>query len=651
MHMNRSFTLAIALLGQALVACGGDNKAGTTPGDGSASLDGGNQSVDGARGGGDVPMAVGPSGPGTVYGVVTDIGSGAGVAGVTVSGGGQTATTDGRGAFTLGGLAVGSVNLSVEAKDYAPGFATAKVGDTTQTALVTLKKKGEPHSYDVSSAMTLSQKTEAGPYAVKFQANSLDTTDTNLQVSITPLDPTKEREALPGSLVSGGAMSSLLVPVTFAEFSILDSAGKRVNLKAAASAEVELPIPPSLRSTYPLGSKIHCYAYDPGTGKWEDFVEGTVQTSSVDGITPVLAASVRHFSWYGGAPQGNNCIDVYVKVVSAVDGKPLANARVEASPGTIAYTDASGSALVRSAAGTMGSTYTAYQTGIDVDGSLTGIAGAKYIEFGKVEEDLVGLVQKPCTGDPSPTQGQANVRGSQGMPVTLTIGRLTGVLYEANAILSSDEDGKPGQVEVILEQGLPGPDGKIVDAMPAGGAKITLTEGGGAPVMLMELAPGTGLYTIPMGLKITAGKSYLLSIDGDGNGSIDGTATIFALGNLAWTAPTDGATVASGFTASWSDSGSAVGGVGYAPLYYAILNAAGGGDGAIYIGTDRQFTPKSLLSPMTPLAPGKYTGSLIGFSGPFAASGSGTNNITGMGVTGIFYSVSGQENMISFTVQ
>ncbi len=106
----------------------------------------------------------------------------------------------------------------------------------------------------------MSEKTEAGPYAVIFQANRFDTTDTNLKISITPLDPTKERTALPGSLVTGGASPSLLLPVTFAEFSILDSAGKRVNLKSSASGLVELPIPPSLRSAYPNGTKIHCYA-------------------------------------------------------------------------------------------------------------------------------------------------------------------------------------------------------------------------------------------------------------------------------------------------------------------------------------------------------------------------------------------------------
>jgi len=648
--MKPSLGLAVALLcTQALVGCG----SGGTP----AAVDGGPDSAAGPGKdgpGGDVPVVVTPSGPGTVYGIVTDIGSGAGLAGAVVTGGGQTATTDGKGTFTLAGLAAGNVNLSISIADYAPGFASAKVGDSTQTVLVSLKKQGSLQSYDVAKAMTLSQKTEAGPYAVILMPNSLDTSDTNLKVSITPLDPTKEREALPGNLVSGGAMSSLLIPVTFAEFTILDSTGKRVNLKASASAQVELPIPPPLRSTYPAGAKIHCYAYDPATGKWEDFVEGTVQTSTVDGTSPVLAASVRHFSWYGGAPQGNNCVDVYVSVVSAVDGKPLGNARVEASPGTTAYTDANGSALVRSTSGTGATSYVAYQTGIDVDGSLTGIKGAKYIEFGKVEEELVGLVQKPCTGDPSPTPGQTGVKGSQGSPLVLKIGRLTGLLYEATAILTAGEDTQMGQVQVILNEGVPGPDGKIVDPMPTSGAKMTLTESGGAPVMLAELAPGSGFYTIPAGVKITAGKSYLLSIDGDGNGSIDGTGSVFALGKLAWTNPTSGATVASaGLVASWSDTGSAVGGAGYAPVYEAIISQEGGAatDGAIYFGTDRQFSPKSLLMPMAGLQPGMYSASVIGFSGPFAPSGNTTNNITGMGVTGEFYSFSGQEAKITFTVQ
>jgi len=586
----------------------------------------------------------------TVNGIVSDIGTGARISGATVTGGGRSTITDQQGEFTLSGLAVGSVNLAISKSDYAPGYATAKASDKPQAVLVWLKKQGTAQAY----AVTLSEKTEAGPYAVIFQPNSLDTNDTNLKVAITPLDPTKERQALPGSLVSGGADPSLLLPVTFAEFTILDSAGNRVGLKPSASAVVELPIPPSLRSTYPPSTKIHCYAYDSTSGAWQDFVEGTVQTSSVDNASPVLAASVRHFSWYGGAPQGNNCVDVYVTVVSAVDGKPLPNARVEANPGTVAYTDGEGSALVRSAIGVPGSTYTAYQTGYDVDGSLTGIPGAKYIEFGEVQEDVVGLVRVPCNGSsafalPANAGRAALAVGSQGNPLLIKVGLVKNLLYEAEAALVSGQGGSGGSLFVILSQGVPGPDGKITNPIPASGAKIYLTEAGQQPIPLTEVSAGTGFYTSTTPLSINAGKSYTLAIDGDGNGSVDGSARIVAVGDLAWSNPTDGAIVAAAdLTASWTDTGTSAGNSSYAPVYQVTL--ASSEDFAFYSGTDRQF---AVMNNRSALKPGAYSGALVGFSGFYAGAGGGlqlSKNITGSGVTGTFFSVA-TPSPISFTVK
>ncbi len=597
------------------------------------------------------------AGAGTLNGIVTDSGTGARISAASVAGGGLTATTDAQGEFTLSGLSSGDVNLSITKAGYAPGYATGKAGDKAQAVLATLKKQGTLQSYDGTKAVTLFEKTEAGPYALIVQQNTLDTTDTKLKISITPLDPTKERAALPGSLITGGTTPSLLIPVTFAEFTILDSAGNRVNLKASASALVELPIPPSLRSAYPPGTKIHCYAYDPTTGRWQDFVEGTVQTSSVDGTSPVLAASIRHFSWYGGAPQGNNCVDTYVTVVSAVDGKPLGNARVEATPGTTAYTDASGSALVRTAVGNTFSTYTAYQTGFDVDGSLTGIKGAKYIEFGEVQEDVVGLVQKPCSSAIATASTNA-LAGTQSDPFVIKVGLVKNLLYEATAILSAGRNGSGGSLSVVLQQGVPGPDGKLVNPLPASGAKITLAQGSSAPVLLAELAAGSGFYAAT-GVSIVAGKSYSLAIDADGNGSIDGTSNVVAVGDLAWASPTDGATVsAANLTASWLDTGTSANNAGYAPVYQVIIAqsvASGTPDLAIYSGTDRQFAVKSAVSAgAPPLKPGTYTASLVGFSGFYAQATGGiqlSNNVTGTGVTGTFFSLGSAPTPITFTVQ
>ena len=118
-------------------------------------------------------------------------------------------------------------------------------------------------------------------------------------------------------------------------------------------------------------------------------------------------------------------------------------------------------------------------------------------------------------------------------------------------------------------------------------------------------------------------------------GSIDGSGTASALGDLAFANPTDGADLtASGFVASWVDSG--VGNAGYAPYYEVVIAGAGAtSDSAFYIGTDRQWT---VLNPQgATLAPGDYTANLIGFAGAFTGGQSGisvSNNITGVGVTG-----------------
>jgi len=652
MRTHLSLAFVLALLSQNLVACGDDGADDSTETGGkSGSSEGGAAGEAPGEGGagGEAPPLVTPEEPGTVYGIVTDIGTGAGVRGARVEAGGRSTTTDAQGAFELDGLEEGEVTVSIDAEGYAPAFASAEIGETTQPVLARMKKQGAMQSYSTNSAMTLSEVTEAGPYAVILEPDSLETDDTELSISITPLDPTKEADALPGTLVAGGATSTLLVPVTFAEFTILDSNGERVNLRDSASAQVELPIPPELRGEYPLDSKIHCYAYDPTTGKWEDFVEGTVQISSVDGTSPVLAASVRHFSWYGGAPEGDDCVDVYVKVVSAVDGRPLGNARVEATPGTTSYTDADGVALIRTTAGR--SNYVAYQTGLDVDGSLTGMKGAKYIEFGRVDEDLVGLVQKPCTGDPSPTPGQSGVRGSANSPLVLEVGRVTGMLYEASAILQAGEG--TGQIQVILQEGIPGPDGTIEEPFPTSGARILFGEAGGEQIELPELVPDSGLYMPADAIEVVAGKLYTLSIDGDGNGSIDGSGSAFALGTVEWTNPTDGDTVdASNFVASWSDTGSEVGGAGYAPLYQAYLSSEDGSDASYYIGTEREYTVESMLNEGEPLQPGTYTASIIGFSGAFSGGNvTISNNITGQGVTGLFYSFSNSSEDVTFTVE
>ncbi|WP_051195846.1 DUF4249 family protein [Meiothermus rufus] len=582
----------------------------------------------------------GSSAPNTVVGLVTDIGSGARLAGVTVRvvGSSQTTTTDSRGEFILQNLPPGLVKVDVEKAGYAPGHGLAESTSSAQAMLIALKKEGAEQSYNPTQARTLFQRTEAGPYAVIFQPNSLNSTDPNLRVVVTPLDPTKEDSALPGDLIAGGASPTPLGAVTFAEFSILDSQNRRVNLKPGSSAIVELPIPPELCSRYNIGDKIHCYAYNPQTGRWEDFVEGTVERSSVDGTTPVLRASIRHFSWYGGAPavQDQECVDVEVRNRFG----PLAGAVVTARPGLRAVTNRLGHAEITIEKGvpvnfTATKTYT--DTFVDNNGNLIPKPGAKVIDIGRVyEDDLIGLDGKNYTRTPGPCPGASgqSVRPAATNPLPIRVAPAPEGFFRAIALLQPG-----GLVMVQLEKGIPNADGDLEDAEPASGAKITISDNAGKEATLSELAPGTYFAN---NFNVEPGKRYTLNIDADGNGSIDGSGSAFAVGTVAWSNLSHGGTYsAASLTAAWSDSGSAQ--PGYSALYQVSFQRIGGSgvsDMAFYLGSERSFQPRAQTDPPTPLVPGTYTVMLSAFSG--ALSGGYldiTDNITGIGMQGQIYSL------------
>jgi hypothetical protein len=582
----------------------------------------------------------GSSAPNTVAGLVTDIGTGARLSGVkvTVVGSSQTTTTDSRGEFILQNLPPGLVKVDLEKAGYAPGHGLAESTSSAQAIVVALKKEGTEQGYNPTQARTLFQRTEAGPYAVIFQPNSLNTADTNLRVVVTPLDPTKEDSALPGDLIAGGASPTPLAAVTFAEFSILDSQNRRINLKPGSSAIVELPIPPELRSRYKIGDKIHCYAYNPQTGRWEDFVEGTVERSSVDGTTPVLRASIRHFSWYGGAPavQDQECVLVEVRNRFG----PLADAVVTARPGLRAVTNRLGQAEITVEKGvpvnfTATKTYT--DTFVDNHGNLIPKPGAKVIDIGRVyEDDLIGLDGKNYSRTPGPCPGSSVqlVRPAATNPLPIRVAPAPEGFFRANALL------QPGGVAFMqLEKGIPNADGDLDNAEPAAGAKITISDNAGKTATLSELAPGTYFAN---NFDVEPGKRYTLNIDADGNGSIDGSGSAFALGNVAWSNLSNGGSYsAASLTATWSDSASAQ--PGYNALYQVSFQRNGGSgvsDMAFYLGSERTFQPRAQTDPPTPLAPGTYTVTLNAFCGAFSGGNLNiSDNITGVGMQGQIYSI------------
>jgi len=611
----------------------------------------------GCGGGSSDPEDKGPQvgvGSGSLSGMVSDMGDGKRLANVKVLAGNQETTTDVNGEFVFSNLASDDYVVSFEKSNYAPGYSNVSVDSNGETVLLSLKQEGERQDYDATTEATIYEDTITGPYAVIFQSDSFDTADTNLTVSVTPLDPTLEADALPGQLETDTAM---LVPLTFAEFSIFDAAGNKVNLKPGKEAIVELPIPVSLRNQpeYALGKTIHCYSYNPVTGQWEDFVVGTVVKSSVDGTTPVVRASIKHFSWYGAAPQSSQCIDIYGQVVSSVTGSRIAFARVEAFPGSATTSDANGNFRLATAA--FGSPrITASRTLIDEDGSISGTAGARVIEYGSaVDIPLSGLVTRPCSDEPgsNPTGASSTEPGSQDNPIVITIGNLGQVSYSVIAYMT-DENLLAFVNTKFDDQG-----SEVNNSVS--GAKLTLTSTDGFVVDVTEVAAGYYIADIIP----EVGKRYTLTIDTDNNGTVDGSGTVYMAGDVTFTSPLEGSAVdKEDLTISWSDSALEAESVdpNYTVTYWVYLTGFQVTeteftiDTATYLGTERSFVVKSSINENQDLQPGAYSASIWASSGAYLPLLSGiettiVNNITGPSVSGQFYVFSPSSDSRSFTVQ
>lgn len=571
-----------------------------------------------------------------VNGIVRDSATGLRLAGVTVSGGGRKVVTNASGEYSLPlPPSDQPVTLSFTKANYAPGFDNVVVNESADALLVSLKRQGDLQDYNSRTTRTIFETTAAGPYAVIFQPDTLNSNDVNLRVSVTPLDPTIESDVLPGEL---GKSDVMLTPLTFAEFTILDSKGNHVNLRPGSEAVVELPIPPTLRDRpeYALGETIHCYSFNPETGQWEDFVEGTIVLSSVDGVTPVVRATVKHFSWYGAAPETDDCEWVVGTVVSAVDGKPLPGARVEAFPGTVTKADKNGFFQVVTSTGT-NPEIVATRTYIDTDGSVSGMPGAKVIEFGKVKPDYL----YPLISCRDALQASTNTSRAALPPgpnddypqVQIVLGAVSLATYGVDAFLLDNS------LTVQLYELLPdGQEGEWVS-----GAKVTLVNGQGQVVDVPEWtygSEGSGIYMA--NLTVQAGERYTLNIDVDNNGTIDGSGFAYAIGDIEWANPVEGGNLsATNFIARWTDTGT--GTPGYAPVYYAVIIPQDNDYTSFgyYVGSVPQFNVSDYYNPGTPLSAGTYSASVSAFSGAAGIDTgdfSVTNNITGPTVNGSFWS-------------
>lgn len=522
---------------------------------------------------------------------------------------GTPVSTSSTGEFTIAVDPGANATLTVSKAGYSFNEVVVNVArGVTKNLTVSLLAEGAKKTF----AITAKDSVADGSYKLTLPPNFVSGSG-NVTVSVTGLDPTSgEIRALPGGLEATDAQGATkyLLPVSFAEYVARDANGNvmQVNQSAGSGANIELPIPASLRGQpgYRNGDPIECYLYDAATGKWKTPVPGVVGPSSVDG-QPAIKATIFHLSWYGGAPAltARSCIRGYVRTAN---GTPAAGADVEAFAGGNTTTDAQGFYQVDAAP----------NSNVRVVG--TAVQGTT-IRWGEVLV-FTGGTQDTCRVAPDITLGAAQ-QGS----------------FDVDAVLL--KSGTSAQAFDIAQA-------TIHLVTPAGATSNwdnAIVKIGSGPQMTTMPSMGSGGYTLfSPSLSLVAGQIYSITIDFDNNQTIDANGQVRMVGNPVITLPDSGATVGSSFTATWTDAGT--GASGYSASYWLFIS----GDSA-----SRYFLTKNLSKvigngtvdssfygfpqPNGPLPAGNYSINIWSLNGPagFLTIGVPLPNINGQNVEGYFY--------------
>ena len=556
----------------------------------------------------------GSGGSTLVRGIVTQAGTTGNppLADATVRRGTDTTVTTGSdGSFTIPVASGTDVTLTVTKTGYSFNEVVVNVaGGSTKILAVSLLAEGEKKTFAVTSGDSVAH----GSYKLTVPPNFVTATG-NVTVSVTGLDPTtNEIRALPRGLeaVDAGGVTRYLQPVSFAEYVARDASGNvvEVNQSAGQGANIELPIPASLRGQpgYRNGDPIECYLYDAATGKWKTPVPGIVGPSSIDG-EPAIKATIFHLSWYGGAPALNEraCIKGYVRNAT---GTPVSGADVEAFAGSSTTTNSAGF----------------YQVDAAPNSNVRVVASVIEGTTIRTGEVLVftGGIGDTCKTAPDITLGAAQP-GSFHVQAALL------------KVVSSSSTFDLASVDIDLTS----PSGSV------GWESAVVNIGYGSQTTAIPHSSGGSYSAFSPDLSLTPGESYFITIDFDNNGTIDANGQIQMVGNTVITSPAASATVPQSFTATWTDDASSS--PGYNADYFVILS----GDSASRVFLTKQRTKvigdgsvdSSIYgSPQynDPLPAGSYTMQLWGLNGPagFMTLGNLQPNINGQNVEGYFYAYS-----------
>jgi len=249
--------------------------------------------------------------------------SGVPVAFATVTWSGQQVTTNAQGVLEFDGSPAAGDVVNVSSAGYEPGIM--RLAAAQEDVVVVLTTRVTTATLDVATGGTV--QVSGSVAQVNLPANGLVLNGTTTAatgkatVSITPIDPSADSSAMPGSyLLQTNAGAVPIESFGAIRVSLENASGQRLNLAAGKKATIRIPV--ASRSSAPPAT-IPLLYLDEATGLWQE--EGS---ATLKGTAPnqYYEGDVAHFTfWNADRPLETVWIDGCL-----VDAKnqPVANAQL-----------------------------------------------------------------------------------------------------------------------------------------------------------------------------------------------------------------------------------------------------------------------------------------------------------------------------------
>ena len=282
---------------------------------------------------------------GMITGRAVDSATAQGVAGVRVSVGERSATTDATGAFRLDGVGTGS-RLSVvfrsDTHAEAARIATVGAGGSTevQARLVRIGTTADV-PVDTGGTVTLPgspARVVLAPASVQRADGSIPTGQ--VTVRLTPIGPASDSALMPGDFTTVvGGVATPIESFGAMEVRLTDATGAALNLRSGQTAALRIPL--SSRASSPPAT-IPLFFFDGVAGRW--IQEGTA-TLAGTGADRYYEGTVSHFTVWN-ADQVMDTVRVSGCVADAlgvrVPGALVASDGIDYSGTSTTTTDANG---------------------------------------------------------------------------------------------------------------------------------------------------------------------------------------------------------------------------------------------------------------------------------------------------------------------